>query len=76
MSGNTTELVLSHPGLPSQPSLDHPLPKLHGVTKKLDTSIVATNLRLDFVFKNRDNVTESPFFRHLRTCEDLVEEAS
>ncbi|GKA89059.1 retrovirus-related pol polyprotein LINE-1 [Tanacetum coccineum] len=27
-------------------------------------------------YPDRDDVTESPLFRHLRTCEDLVEEAS
>nr|GEY13334.1 uncharacterized mitochondrial protein AtMg00810-like [Tanacetum cinerariifolium] len=57
--------------LSSQPSLDHSLPKLHGVAKELDTSIVATNLRITFVFKDWDDFTESSLFRHLRACEDL-----
>ncbi|GJW97480.1 hypothetical protein Tco_0179288 [Tanacetum coccineum] len=50
------------------------LTKLYDVTKKLDTPIVAANLCIAFVFEDRDDVTESPVFRHLRTCEDLVEE--
>ncbi|GJR53503.1 hypothetical protein Tco_1404024 [Tanacetum coccineum] len=84
-SGHKTELVLEHRSLSSQPSLDHSLPKLHGVTKKLDTPIVvvetlegkgSANLRIAFVFEDRDDVNESPLFRHLRACEDLVEEAS
>ncbi|GKA83272.1 hypothetical protein Tco_0804867, partial [Tanacetum coccineum] len=73
-SGHKTELVLRHRS-PSQPSLDHSLPKLHGVTKKLDTPIVVAHLRITFVFKDKDDVTESPLFRHLRACEDLIEEA-
>ncbi|GKA40616.1 hypothetical protein Tco_0733209 [Tanacetum coccineum] len=75
-SRHKTKLVLGHRSLSSQTSLDLSLPKLHGVTKKLDTLIVAANLRIAYVFKDMDDVTESPIFRHLRTCEDLVEEAS
>ncbi|GJZ31125.1 hypothetical protein Tco_0576172, partial [Tanacetum coccineum] len=65
-----------HRSLSSQPSLDHSLLKLHDVAKELDTPVVATNLRITFVFKDWDDFTESPLFRHLRACEDLFEEAS
>ncbi|GKA47720.1 hypothetical protein Tco_0740603 [Tanacetum coccineum] len=58
------------------PSLDHSLPKLHGVTNKLDTLIVVAHLRIAFVFEDRDDATESSLFRHLRASEGLVEEAS
>ncbi|GJU11924.1 hypothetical protein Tco_1134320 [Tanacetum coccineum] len=75
-SGHKTELVLRHRSLSSQPSLDRSLPKLYGVTEKLDTPIVAANLRIAFVFEDCDDFTESPLFRHLRDSEDLVEEAS
>nr|GEV99298.1 hypothetical protein [Tanacetum cinerariifolium] len=57
-------------------SLDRSLPKLHGVTKKLDTLIVAAYLCITFVFEDRDDVTESPLLRHLHACKDLVKEAS
>ncbi|GJY82362.1 hypothetical protein Tco_0495738 [Tanacetum coccineum] len=50
--------------------------KLHDVAKKLDTPIVVAHLRIAFVFEDRDDVTESPLFRHLRAYEDLVKEAS
>ncbi|GJT86279.1 hypothetical protein Tco_1067996 [Tanacetum coccineum] len=60
----------------NKPSLDHSLPKLHGVTEKLDTPIVAANLRITFVFEDWDDFTESPLFRHLHASEDLVEKAS
>ncbi|GJV60610.1 hypothetical protein Tco_1466710 [Tanacetum coccineum] len=69
-------MVLRHCSLFSQPSLDHSLPKLHGVTNKLDTLIVCAHLRIAFVFEDRDDVTESSLFRHLRASEGLVEEAS
>nr|GEY13594.1 retrovirus-related Pol polyprotein from transposon TNT 1-94 [Tanacetum cinerariifolium] len=49
---------------------------LHGVAKKLDTPIVAAHLCIAFVFEDRDDVTESPLFKHLRACEDLVEKAN
>ncbi|GKA50438.1 hypothetical protein Tco_0743511 [Tanacetum coccineum] len=75
-SGHKTELVLRHRSLSSQPSLDHSLPKLHGVTEKLDTPIVAVNLRIAFVFQDWDDFIKSPFFRHLRASEDLVKKAS
>ncbi|GJV07034.1 hypothetical protein Tco_1344690 [Tanacetum coccineum] len=69
-------MVLGHRGLSPQPSLNNSLPKLHGVAKKLDTPVVAAHLRIAFVFEDRDDVTESSLFRHLRACEDLVKEAS
>ncbi|GKG58260.1 hypothetical protein Tco_0592039, partial [Tanacetum coccineum] len=59
-----------------QPSLNHSLLELHGVTKKLDTPIVAANLRIICVLVNWDDSTKSPFFWHLHTCKDLVEETS
>ncbi|GKD22967.1 hypothetical protein Tco_1224670 [Tanacetum coccineum] len=75
-SGHKTELVLRHHSLSSQPSLDHSLPKLHGVTKKLNTPILVANLCIAFVFEDWDDITKSSLFRHLRASEDLVEEAS
>ncbi|GKG16620.1 hypothetical protein Tco_0361577 [Tanacetum coccineum] len=71
-----TELVLRHPCLPSQPSLNHSLLELHGVTKKLDTPLVAANLHITFVLVNRDDFTESSFFWNLHAYEDPVEETS
>ncbi|GJW45995.1 hypothetical protein Tco_0077641, partial [Tanacetum coccineum] len=50
--------------------------KLHGVTEKLDTPIIAANLRITFVFEDWNDFTKSPLFRHLRASEDLVEKAS
>nr|GEU75634.1 hypothetical protein [Tanacetum cinerariifolium] len=52
-SEHKTELVLIHRSLSLRPSLDHSLPKFHGVTKKLDTPIVAANLHIAFVFEDR-----------------------
>ncbi|GJW78226.1 hypothetical protein Tco_0139908 [Tanacetum coccineum] len=57
-------------------SLNHPLPKLHDVTKNLDTPIVAANMRITFVLVNWDDFIECPFFWHHRACENLVEETS
>nr|GEV14055.1 hypothetical protein [Tanacetum cinerariifolium] len=57
------------------PSLDHSLLKLYGMAKEPDTPVVAANLHIAFIFEDRDNFTESPLLRHLRACEDLVEEA-
>ncbi|GJT20499.1 hypothetical protein Tco_0890436 [Tanacetum coccineum] len=75
-SEHKTKLVLRHRSLSLQPSLDHSLSKLHGVTKKLDTPIVAANLRITFIFEDMYDATVSPLFRHLRAYKDLVEEAS
>ncbi|GJY56850.1 hypothetical protein Tco_0455965 [Tanacetum coccineum] len=74
--GQKTELFLRYRSLSLQPSLDHSLPKLHGVTEKLDTLIVSANLRIAFVFEDSDVFTKSSLFRHLRASEDLVEKAS
>ncbi|GKC90241.1 hypothetical protein Tco_1150890 [Tanacetum coccineum] len=76
--GHKTETVSQTPEVSrhKKPSLDRSLPKLYGVTEKLDTPIVAANLRIAFVFEDCDDFTESPLFRHLRDSEDLVEEAS
>ncbi|GJT23385.1 hypothetical protein Tco_0893322 [Tanacetum coccineum] len=74
--GHKTELVLRHRGLSSKPSLNHSLPELHGMAKKLDTPIVVAHLCIAFVFEDRDDVTQSSLFRHLCACEDHVEEAS
>ncbi|GKE54010.1 hypothetical protein Tco_1489166, partial [Tanacetum coccineum] len=68
--------VVRHQSLSSLPSLDHSLPKLHGVTKKLDTPIVVANLRITFVFEDWDDFTKSSLFSHLCASEDLVKEAS
>ncbi|GKD02745.1 hypothetical protein Tco_1177719, partial [Tanacetum coccineum] len=73
-SGYETKLVLRHQGLSLQPSLNHPLLKLHGVVKKLDTPIVVAHLRITFVFADMDDVTQSLLFGHFRACEDLAEE--
>ncbi|GJU79998.1 retrotransposon protein, putative, ty1-copia subclass [Tanacetum coccineum] len=68
-SGHKTKLVLKHRSLSSQPSPDHSLLKLHGVTNKLDAPMVAAHLRITLVFQDRYDVTESPLFRHLHASE-------
>ncbi|GJY42719.1 hypothetical protein Tco_0430932 [Tanacetum coccineum] len=57
----------------NKPSLNHSLPNLHGVTNKLDTPIVVANSHIAFIFEDRDDVTKSSLFMHLRDTEDLVE---